>query len=213
MQIGLVNQTSRLIRLGCPNRTLDRLVEQIHPLLADTDAMLLQEDGASLNETEISELRALAPKFKAACHQLASYKVPSTLEYGDSLGVNIMVTDENYIFFDWAYSSVAHPFFSLAFSFPEPEAGGPSDFYAILFRPDIRRRLRDAYLEPWAIYEPISRLIEAFELAQPLAALHYALTYHRFIVPNIEVKSEWAGMVPRRLKAVLAHKATLSKFD
>jgi hypothetical protein len=69
--------------------------------------------------------------------------------------------------------------------------------------PDASVRLRHAYLEPWTIYEPMDRLIAAFELSQALAALHIAVTYQRFILPNLETGAEWEAAAPWFLRRLL----------
>jgi hypothetical protein len=63
--------------------------------------------------------------------------------------------------------------------------------------------LRDAYLEPWSSYEPIDRLIQAYEIARPLSALHNAVIYHRYILPNMESQWEMQRMLPFYLKKLL----------
>ena len=69
--------------------------------------------------------------------------------------------------------------------------------------PNVRERLRDAYLEPWAAVVPGADLTSAFELAQPLAALHHAIIYHTVVLPNMEVKWELDLMLPFYLKMAL----------
>ena len=49
----------------------------------------------------------------------------------------------------------------------------------------LRDRLRDAYLAEWSRFEPPDRLRRAWELAEPLGALHHAVSY-RSIVANLD---------------------------
>jgi hypothetical protein len=55
------------------------------------------------------------------------------------------------------------------------------------------------------LVEGPSRLghVTAFALAQPLAALHYALTYHRIIFPAFEFRWEAERALPSYLKMLL----------
>jgi hypothetical protein len=98
------------------------------------------------------------------------------------------------IYFDWSDSSLAHPFFSAA-NFLEFD-----DIpHTLLPISDLRTRLRDAYLEPWTIYEPIERLAAAFTLAQQVAPVHHALTYHLLVLPAMESLVEdalYGGVLP-----------------
>jgi hypothetical protein len=73
----------------------------------------------------------------------------------------------------------------------------------VLLLPGVRERLRDAYLEPWSARMPRGRLERAFELAQPLAALHHAITYQQVVLPGMEVAWEMELMLPFYLKMLL----------
>lgn len=182
IQIDFAKQTDSLLSWKCPDRRLDKLAAQIDPLFADKAALQRGQLGG-LSEDEIGLLRALAPELKAMCTQLASYNIPHTLEHGDFHPSNIQVTDESHVYFDWGESSVAHPFFSL----------GSLEYYLEYVLPDMRdmrTRLRDVYLEPWTAYEPMERLLEAFELARPLSALHTAFTIYR-IISSLEAAAKW----------------------
>lgn len=108
----------------------------------------------------------------------------------------MVVGESGYGFLDWSDSSIAHPFFSLLLFLVEVEDYFPKE-------PGVRDRLRDAYLEPWTIFAPHARLVEAFELAQPLAALHHALAYHQVVLPNMELRWEMELMLPFYLKMLL----------
>lgn len=197
IQIDLVEQVDNLVVLGCPDRRLNRLSVQIAPFFAE-----LPEHRVGLSEIEIEELRALAPKFKALCAELTSYGVPHTLDHGDFWAGQIVVSQGNYVFIDWSDSSVSHPFFSLSSLLATKEV---EMFLSSI--PNVRNRLRDAYLEPWTIYEPMDHLCRAFELSQALAPLQYVLTNRLIILPNIEAKWEIERMLPFDLKTLLRYKA------
>jgi hypothetical protein len=53
----------------------------------------------------------------------------------------------------------------------------------------VQARLRNSYLEVWTAYEPIEPLLEAWELAMPLCALHQAVSYQH-IVATLENTSK-----------------------
>jgi hypothetical protein len=196
-QVSLVDQVDALLALGCPARRLDKLAAHIDALLIDTPAMLPDRSGG-LSKDQIDALRSHAGQFKAMCAELARYRIPETLEHGDFAPGQIIVDDNSYVFIDWSDSSIAHPFFSMNFFSDIAEM---SEYLPGV--PGLRRRLRDAYLEPWTRYEPIDRLIEAYELAQSLSAFHNAVIYHRYILPNMENSWEMERMLPFYLKKVL----------
>jgi hypothetical protein len=196
-QIDLAGQVDHLLALGCPRRPLDELAANIDQLLADTTA--LTPESFPLSAAQIAELRGRAPEFKAMCAALASYRVPQTLEHGDFSPGQVVLQGDTNIFIDWSDSSIAHPFFSMNFFTDLAEL---AEFLPDV--PDLRARLRDAYLASWTIYEPPGRLVEVYELAQQLSALHNAIIYHRHILPRMESKWEMWNMIPFYLRKLVA---------
>jgi hypothetical protein len=195
LQIEWAKQVDHLIDLGCPDRRLSHLAAQLDALFADAAAMLPGRP-AGLSAKEMLQLRAFAPRLKAMCAELANYRLPRSLEHGDFWAGQIGISNGNYVFIDWSDSSIAHPFFSMLFFLVEIE-----DFFPKIR--NVRTRLRNAYLQPWTCYAPLDQLITAFELSQPLAALHHALIYHRLVLPNMEFKWEMELMLPFYLKMLL----------
>lgn len=195
VQIGTVARRAELRALGVPERPLATLAARLAPLLADP-AATLPGRPAGLSADERATLLALAPRIQPMADALAAFGLPAALEHGDFWAGQVVVGDDAFGFLDWSDSSIAHPFFSLLLFLLEIE-----DYFPRV--PGVRERLRDAYLEPW---RPLARgvdLARAFELAQPLAALHHALTYHADVLPNLEVAWEMELMLPFYLKMAL----------
>jgi hypothetical protein len=195
LQIASSREVPRLLAEGVPDRRLGWLARRIEALFADHAAML-PDRPAGLSPAQITRLQSLIPEVRRLCHMLATYPLPATVEHGDFWPGQIVVNGERSIFIDWSDASVAHPFFSMLFFLVESEDYFPK-------QRDTRMRLRDAYLEPWTAYASTGTLIEAFELAQPLAALHHALVYHQAVLPGFEIKWEMELMVPFYLKMLL----------
>jgi hypothetical protein len=195
LQIVSAGRLDALRAAGVPDRPLGQLADQIAPLLADV-AATLPGRPAGLTDEQRAALAKLAPRFCEMCAELASYGLPHTIEHGDFWAGQIIAGPEGFTFLDWSDSSIAHPFFSLLLFLIEIEDHFPKI-------PGVRERLRDAYLGPWAAHMPHAQLERAFELAQPLAALHHAITYQRVVLPNMEVAWEMELMLPFYLKMLL----------
>jgi hypothetical protein len=188
IQIGLTLRRHEIEALGCPDRPLGELPDQIDALLAD-DATLMIDATGGLSADAVAELRARAPEFRQMCGALESLAIPSSLEHGDLWASNIVPRGNDFLFFDWSASSIAHPFFSLIF-FQEDAC----EVFPEL--PEAPQLIRDAYLEAWALYRPLDDLLAAFRLAQVLGPLHHAVTYHRYILPQMRMRWEMERMVP-----------------
>jgi aminoglycoside phosphotransferase (APT) family kinase protein len=192
IQMASIPDLDDLLAAGCADRRLHVLASQVDPLLADDAAL------SGLEPSEIDRLRALAPRLKAMCAELAAYRVPQTLAHGDFHANNVVVGEAGIVIFDWTDACIAHPFLDMPTIL---EYGLPS---AAPGEPDPSERVRAAYLQQWTAFEPIDRLHEAFALAWPLGSLHQAISY-RNIAASLEpaAKSEMAGGIVRWLRVVL----------
>ena len=195
IQIGLALRQPDLLALGCPSRPLAELPQHIDALFAD-DRTLMVDSPDGLSANEVATLRAKAPAFHDACAELATIDIPQSLEHGDLWASNIVLHDQQFLFFDWSDSSITHPFFSLLFFLEDVRTTFPN-------LPDAPQRIRDAYLGAWALYRPMEDLLAAFDLALMLAPLHHAVTYQRAILPQMKMRWEMERMVPFYLKMLL----------
>jgi hypothetical protein len=195
VQIATAGRLGELRALGVPERPLATLAARLGPLLDDA-AAVLPGLPAGLSPEGLAALRAAAPRLAAMADELAAYGLPVALEHGDFWAGQVVVGAESFGFLDWSDSSLAHPFFSLLLFLVEIEDYFPRTR-------GVRESLRDAYLEPWVALVPGADLARAFELAQPLAALHHALTYHTAVLPRLEVRWEMELMLPFYLKMAL----------
>jgi hypothetical protein len=172
---------------GCIDRRLPVLAAQIDLLLSDPITQ------TALEPQEFEALVALAPQLKERCTQMAAYNIPSTLIHGDLHTGNVALRNGVYLFFDWTDACIGFPFLDL---FEVYFFGQQAAAYA---------RLRDAYLAAWQEFETPARLLEAWELARPLCALHHSISYLS-IVTNIEplVRKELFDGLPDYLHRLLA---------
>ncbi len=178
MQVASATRVEALRAAGCLDRSLARLVTQIDPLLNDVEVQ------SRLDTRELEQLRIYAPQLKDICMQLASYALPQTLVHGDIHPNNIAIQRGNYLFFDWTDACISHPFLDLAILQQETHV-------AMTDVTDAWESLLSSYLAEWTAYEPMERLREAYALAEPLGALHQAISYQH-IVANMEgVSRNW----------------------
>lgn len=162
IQIKSVEHIDNLLNVGCLDRRLEKLASQIDALFNDEIVL------SQLKDREIKQLHTLVPHLKNLCSQLADYKIPQTLVHGDLHLGNVALYNNNYLFFDWTDSCIAHPFFDMfQFYFSRNNIPFLSPIKAV----------KNEYLNQWTVYEPKSRVLEAWKLAKPLCILHHAVTY------------------------------------
>ena len=163
LQRDTVKHLDTLWELGCVDRRLETLPAQIDLLLADAELLKL------LEASEVEQFGDIASRLKALAAELATYQLPATLVHGDLHPGNIAVMPVGFFFYDWTDASIAHPFFDLITILDEvstlPEAA------------QAAARLQAAYLDAWTDYESPERVLYAWTLAEPLAALHQVISY------------------------------------
>ncbi len=187
LQRDAATRADDLAAMGCLDRSLDRLAAQIDPLLSDPEML-----AAQANTDEMARLRALGPRLKAMCAELATYAVPHTLVHGDLHLGNVARSGDGFLFFDWTDACLAHPFLDTISIYQTED-------------PAVEARLRDAYLRVWTDFEPMDRLLEAWALAKPLLALHQAVSYQHIIATLEDVrKPENLSGLPYWLRKMLA---------
>ena len=182
MQVQAAPQVERLLGAGCLDRRLGRLAAEAQawlPALEATGRLLGIDAATWLSEDETTALGAAVPRLTAACAELAAYRVPPSIVHGDLHLGNVATGPRGYLFFDWTDACIAHPFLDL------PTIRRGTAFAEDEGEPELRDRLRAAYLPAWAAFEPPDRLRRAWELAVPLGALHHAISY-RSIVARLQ---------------------------
>lgn len=99
LQVSTVEAVEPLLRLGLPDRRLDRLPGLLAELLAD---------GAA---------HPLLPEFARCCADLAASPFSAALDHGDLHPGNVLVRGDSFCLCDWGDSSITHPFASLGVTF------------------------------------------------------------------------------------------------
>lgn len=185
MQVASSDDLEALLAMGCVDRRPAWLARETKLLLEDDKAL------AGLEEKEIARLRSLEPTLVALCSRLAEGPVPDALVHGDLHLGNVARVGGSYVFFDWSDACVAHPFLDLIDVHREED-------------PDLRARLRDAYLSVWSDFASPERLLELWELSTPLASLNQAVSY-RYIAASVEPGpvQQLGSALPHWLRKVL----------
>ena len=193
MQVTAARWTPELRELGVPNRSLDVLARRIPKLCNDASAMMLGSP-CGLTRPEIDRVASLGPTLLALSGELAQFDIPDTLEHGDLWSSNILMTLRGPVFLDWSDSSLSHPFFSLFHLMNDAASLLPTS------SAESRRRLRDAYLDPWTAVAPMDQLVRAFEIARILAPIHLASIAHAELIPAVGFDWEIECTVPGNLR-------------
>ncbi|MDA1191307.1 MAG: aminoglycoside phosphotransferase family protein [Candidatus Poribacteria bacterium] len=115
---------------------------------------LARGSGEDMSDAEYDALESVLPRLEDACRQPDDYAVPYAIEHGDFHAGNIRVTDNGFVFYDWSWSMVSHPFLSATTLL----------HLAKWMTDDQRAAVRDAYLTEWTDDEPMPRLRDLFEL-------------------------------------------------
>jgi Phosphotransferase enzyme family len=154
-------RVDELLALGLPDVRLPVVAAAYEPFF---------EDDHGLEREEVVRLRALAPRYRELCAELAAFGLPDSIQHDDLHDGNVFVRDGRVTIFDWGDSSVAHPLWSLVKPLRDARDRGSDP-----------EPLRAAYLVAWTAVEPEERLRVALRVAVPVGTFAYALQVRRLL--------------------------------
>lgn len=185
LHIDGVDLVGALLEGGCVDRRPAVLSDQIAMLAADTTVPLPGDLGV--------RLRAAVPRLQELCAEMGSSPIPPTLVHGDLHAGNIMRSGNRFVLFDWTDACVADPFVDASMFISRL----PED-------PVLRARSLERYLDAWDVAIGPLETTAYVELAEPLAAMHHAVTYRG--IYDAFGASEWwlfEGALPRWIEHAL----------
>jgi hypothetical protein len=174
-------------RLGCPDLRIPILAAYMDRLLGDNAALRIDEPGG-LTTAAATRLRELVPRLHDLWDELAAIPIPASIVQQDFRHGNLVMSGRSYVFYDWSDTVVSHPFFAccrfldFVHRGPHPRRGLPVE--------ERRRRIADAYLEPWTSILGHADLQRGFELARRLNPIYVAIRWY-LDAPYCEPTSSW----------------------
>lgn len=173
LQISWLSNAQVLLDLGAMDRRPESLPVAFARLI-DDERRLASQHSENLADDDAKRLVDLSPRVDELCRRLASWGPAPTLHHDDFHDANIFVNNGRINFADWGEAGVGHPFLT-------PMIALRVLAWRLELAPDSPplAKLVDAYLEVWEPHGPRSQLRRAYDLAQRLAPISRALTWHR----------------------------------
>lgn len=145
VQIDLAADADALLDLGVPDLRLDVLPARYERLLDELEATAEVHGPHGLTMDLGRRLRDAAPSLAAMCEELASLRIPETIQHDDLNDGQVFVRNGRYLLMDWADACVSHPFFSMSVALEGVIAWGVDDVEGSV---DLEPS-RKAYLRPF----------------------------------------------------------------
>ncbi len=133
--------------------------------LVDEAPVLLADSPYALNEEEHGRLKKHIGAWESLCREIVQTPLPDTVDHGDLRPGNIRINASGFILYDWAWSTICHPFVGIV---------GFLHIVRKKLQDEKKDRLylRDAYLETWEEYASIPNLRHSFTLTERAIALY-----------------------------------------
>jgi hypothetical protein len=170
LQQAWIGREEALFDAGCDDRRVATLPAAIDELLASDFVR------SGLTAEELIRLAEFAKGLPDRIEELRACGVPETLIHGDFHAGNIAVEADEIVIYDWTDACVSHPFFDMPTFLPRD--------------PVERAGLLETYLSEWQAFATADEIERAWELAEPLACIHHALSYKR-ILESVEPSLRW----------------------
>jgi Phosphotransferase enzyme family len=196
LQLSLIPHAGDLLAMGLADLRPASVPGQLDALLGDTAVEQTADSPGGMAPGQHAALRALVPRVRDWCAELAGLGIPASLDHGDFHSNNILAASGTP--FDWGDAAVAHPFASLLITLrtAAAQAGLPP-------RAPELAALTGAYLQPWLDVGYSRSVIDrALILALRIAPLARALAWGR-VFPSFLGHAEPARNAARALAALL----------
>ncbi|MCI0687346.1 MAG: aminoglycoside phosphotransferase family protein [Sporichthyaceae bacterium] len=191
LQRELSGRVDEMLALGVPDQRPRTVPVALASLLADTDALMIDQPGG-MTAADHDRMPRLQPEVAGWAKQLDEFGIAPSLNHDDFHDGNVFLRDGHYVFFDWGDASVSHPFASLLVTLnviAHQKTLTPGSAELI--------RMRDAYLEPWSAEHDHADLVEAARLATRLGKVGRSLSWRRALIGGTpEEIAPWADGIP-----------------
>lgn len=190
------NDLKTLFQLGVPDWRLKNMPDLYLGLLQHKNILL--DDG--LSSSELSRLQSLHPVIISLCQELASYRLPESIEHGDFQDNNILLNHEHLIIHDWGDAVVTHPFFSLISFLKSAENN-----HQLKKESHIYHTLQNAYLKPWITLFGHEPVLKALLVAWRLSYIKFVLNFFRVaLCPGMTGLGRYQGTIAESLRKFLS---------
>ena len=200
IQIALLGREREVLATNTPDCRLETLPSRVAAILDDRGVSRGSPDRLSRDEAR--RVRSALRVVEARCAELAALGIGPTVEHDDLHDGNVLRRGRRTVVFDWGDACVTHPFLSLTIVLRFAAARAR----ARATDPRIRR-LRDAYLEPFARFAPARDLRRGAEIARRLGIITRAACWYRVVTltgtPDAgnETLAYWLRQIPRAFSA------------
>jgi hypothetical protein len=192
LQKKTIPHVDELLNLGLPDWRLNQLPTLYLHLLQQKK--ILFSDGVT--SSEIETLQVLSPKFTELCNCLSQYKIPETIEHGDFHDNNILINNHHFTINDWGEATISHPFFSLASCL-----NSAIRKYGFKKTDQQYLDLQNIYLTQWLKYGTKEQLLEAFQLAEQIRYVQFALSFSYVVLcSGTEKLKQYRGYIAEPLR-------------
>jgi hypothetical protein len=168
MQIASSGKTIHLLGAGCHDTRVCCLAEKIDPFLEAMTGLMVQQTKASPSPMSAAELSALGVQLHIICSNLAQSGIPNALSHLDLNPGNILVSDSQCVFLDWAEACVGHPFVAFEYLLEHLRKLLPKD-------DALEAELSSVYTAPWRRLADRQAIAEAIAAAPLLAVFTCAV--------------------------------------
>lgn len=168
LQIASIQEHGELLKAGCQDLTLARLVNLIDPFLGRMAELMAAQEKESPAPLTDSQLSFLARHLSEACFRLEKLGFSDTVGHMDFNPGNVVISQERCVFLDWAEACLTTPF--VTFEHLREHARRHS-----VHGVDASAKINAAYLQPWRSFLSPAEIAEALALSPLIAVFAYAV--------------------------------------
>jgi hypothetical protein len=164
LQIASFGKTLHFIDVGCHDTRISALAEMVDPFLEVVAVLMEQQTKTSPSRLSAAELLSLGSQLRKIFSHLAQCDFPSAI--GHLNPGNILVSDCQCVFLDWAEACVGHPFVAFQYLLEHLRKLRPTNTWESELA-SVYSQGWEAFVDPQTIAEAMaaSRLLAVFTCA------------------------------------------------
>ncbi len=196
LQTASPQETDRLLAVGCRDLSTPSLLDRVDEFCATMDELMNRQTKTPPPILTSSELFALSGRLKEALLALAASGIPTALNHLDFNPGNVVVSDGNCVFLDWAEAAIGHPFLTLEYLLEHFKRLYPES-------PARHTELISTYAQTWQAHASPSAISRSLSLAPLAAVFAYAVSNETWRDPARLDNPQTAGYfrsLARRMK-------------
>lgn len=202
IQIKSVGEIERFKKINCRYISLNLFTLYLEQLVDDK---ILLIGPYKLTNYDLEQFKKAIPCVIELCKKLDLGRIPYTINNEDFRDQNVVLYENDFIYFDWSNTTITHPFFSFTYFLNRINIK-KNHIGKEMFKGSVEKvllKLTEEYLKMWVNFDEYESILQIFKEINSLYNLYQAIRCY-IELPYLEENCPWyidcRDIVPNYIK-------------